>query len=176
MRNSIRFSGGYPALRSAIPRWISTAHRTASTTLGNSAKKPSPVFFTIAAPVLRDLRIDQLPEVRLEPLVRPLLIRTHQARVPGHVGGEDRGEAADRGHCSAGRSVGLTKCTLKPAAALALRSRVVGHKNLTLNFVVRVSSSQPGVGVETPLPPTRNNRGMALERAGACTVRPRRTP
>jgi hypothetical protein len=29
------------------------------------------------APVLRDLRIDQLPEMSLEPLVRPLLIRAH---------------------------------------------------------------------------------------------------
>src|SRR5215471_12772516 len=28
-------------------RWTSTAHRTASTTLTNSAKKPSPVFLTI---------------------------------------------------------------------------------------------------------------------------------
>jgi hypothetical protein len=50
------------------------------------------------APVLLDLRIDQLAEVSLEPLVRPLLIRPHQARVPRHVGGEDRSEAADRGH------------------------------------------------------------------------------
>jgi hypothetical protein len=48
--------------------------------------------------VVPDLRIDQLPELRLEPLVRPLLIRPHQARITGHVGGEDRSEAADRGH------------------------------------------------------------------------------
>jgi hypothetical protein len=34
--------------------------------------------------------------------MRPLLIHTHQAGVPGHVGGEDRGEAADRGHFGAG--------------------------------------------------------------------------
>jgi hypothetical protein len=34
-----------------------------------------------------DLRVDELPKVRLEALVRPLLIRTHQARVPRHVGG-----------------------------------------------------------------------------------------
>jgi hypothetical protein len=31
----------------SIPRCTSTAHRTAPTTLENSAKKPSPVFFTI---------------------------------------------------------------------------------------------------------------------------------
>jgi hypothetical protein len=29
--------------------------------------------------------------------VCPLLIRAHKARVPGHIGGEDRGETADRG-------------------------------------------------------------------------------
>jgi hypothetical protein len=35
--------------------------------------------------------------LRLQALMSPLLIRPHQARVPRHVGGEDRGEAADRG-------------------------------------------------------------------------------
>jgi len=50
------------------------------------------------APMLPNLRIDQLAEVRLEAFVRPLLIRAHQARVPRHIGGEDRGEASDRGH------------------------------------------------------------------------------
>ena len=56
------------------------------------------MFFHHPAPVLVDLRIDQLLEVRLEPFVRPLLIHPHQARIPRYVGGEDRGEAADRGH------------------------------------------------------------------------------
>jgi hypothetical protein len=37
--------------------------------------------------VLLDLRTDQLREMRLEPLVRPLLIRPHQARIPRHIGG-----------------------------------------------------------------------------------------
>jgi hypothetical protein len=50
------------------------------------------------ASVLGDLRIDQFAEVGLEPFVRPLLIRAHQPRIPRHVGGQDRGEAADRGH------------------------------------------------------------------------------
>jgi len=48
--------------------------------------------------VLRDLRIDQFAEAGLEPLVRPLLIGPHQARVPRHVGSEDRGEAAGLAH------------------------------------------------------------------------------
>jgi peptide/nickel transport system substrate-binding protein len=50
------------------------------------------------AAVLGDFRLDQLPEVRHQPFVRPLFICPHQARVPRHVGGENRGEAADRGH------------------------------------------------------------------------------
>ena len=54
------------------------------------------------APVLGYLRVDQLPEVGLKPLVGPLLIRAHEARIPRHVGSEDRGEAADRGHLSRG--------------------------------------------------------------------------
>jgi len=47
MRNSIRFSDGLPSLRSAMPRCTSTAQRTASTTLANSARNPSPVFLTV---------------------------------------------------------------------------------------------------------------------------------
>jgi hypothetical protein len=50
--------------------------------------------------------------------VGPLLIGPHQPRVPCRVGGENRSEAADRGHGSAVK-VHLTKSTLKPAAALA---------------------------------------------------------
>jgi hypothetical protein len=48
--------------------------------------------------VLGDLRINQLAQVSLKARVRPLLIRSHQARVPRHIGGEDRGEAASGGH------------------------------------------------------------------------------
>jgi adenylate cyclase len=50
------------------------------------------------APVFPDLRLDQLPEMRFQAFVRPLLVRPHQTRVSRHVGGEDRGEAADRSH------------------------------------------------------------------------------
>ena len=51
-------------------------------------------------PVLLDFGRNELPEMRLQPFVRPLLIRPHQARVSRHVGGEDRNEAADRRHFS----------------------------------------------------------------------------
>src|SRR5215468_6839467 len=50
------------------------------------------------ATVLLDLRIDKLPEVCLEALVRALLVRPHQARIARHIGGEDCGETAGRGH------------------------------------------------------------------------------
>ena len=39
-------SGGSPALRSAMPLWTSMAQRTASTTLRNSMRMPSPVRLT----------------------------------------------------------------------------------------------------------------------------------
>src|ERR1700730_14096033 len=57
------------------------------------------------APVFPYLRIDQLPEMSFEAFVRPFLILAHQARVPGHVGGEDCSEATDRRHCSPGDKV-----------------------------------------------------------------------
>jgi hypothetical protein len=52
--------------------------------------------------VLSDLRIDQLPAMRLEAFERAFFVRLHQARIAGHIGGEDRGETARRGHYSSG--------------------------------------------------------------------------
>ena len=51
------------------------------------------LFFPGSCPNNRDRR-----KVAFEPFVRAFLIGTHQARVPRHIGGKDRGEAADRGH------------------------------------------------------------------------------
>ena len=39
------------------------------------------------ASVFRDLRLYKLAEMGLEPLMRPLLIRAHQTRIPRHIGG-----------------------------------------------------------------------------------------
>src|SRR5215469_2330088 len=50
------------------------------------------------APVLADIRIDQFSEMALEPLVRPFLVRTHQPRIPRHIGGKDRCKAAGGVH------------------------------------------------------------------------------
>jgi len=51
------------------------------------------------APVLLDLRLDQLPEMRPEALVRAFLVHAHQARVARDIGGENCGQTAGRGHC-----------------------------------------------------------------------------
>ena len=46
-----------------------------------------------------DLGIDQLREMRSETLMRAFLVRSHEARIACHIGGEDRGQTAGRGHC-----------------------------------------------------------------------------
>ena len=48
--------------------------------------------------VFLDLRIHEFAAVRLEVVKRAFLIRAHQPRVTGDIGGEDGGKAADRGH------------------------------------------------------------------------------
>jgi len=53
-----------------------------------------------AALVLLDLRIDELPAMRLEALMCTLFVRPYQTRIPRHISGEDRGQAAGRGHGS----------------------------------------------------------------------------
>jgi hypothetical protein len=47
MRNSMRRSAGVAAVRAIISRCTSTAQRTASTTLANSTRRPSPVVLTM---------------------------------------------------------------------------------------------------------------------------------
>jgi hypothetical protein len=68
-----------------ISRWTSTAERTASTTLANSASRPSPVVLTMAA-VLGDLVIDEFAPVRLQPGERFRLVGFHQPAVSGDIG------------------------------------------------------------------------------------------
>jgi hypothetical protein len=46
-RNRIQRAGGTSALRLAMRRWISTAHWTASMTLLNSTRRPSPVVLMV---------------------------------------------------------------------------------------------------------------------------------
>jgi predicted RNA-binding protein with RPS1 domain len=69
----------------------------------------------------------------------------------------------------------LNRPAVKPAAAQAWRSRVEGHKNLTLNFIDTVSSFDQAEDRKFH----RSNpeqRGLALKRESACAIQPRRTP
>jgi hypothetical protein len=75
--------------------------------------------FDDPAPVLGDLRLNQLSEMRPELSVRPLFIRPHKARIARDIGGENCGEATNRGHLLSG--VTLTKSISKLAVALAAR-------------------------------------------------------
>ena len=70
----MRRSSGTSALRSAIAAWISTAQRTASTTLANSTSRPSPVVLTMRPPMLGDLRVDDLAPERLQRRQRAALV------------------------------------------------------------------------------------------------------
>jgi len=45
--------------------------------------------------IFPNLRLDQSLKVHLQPLVGILLVRTHQARIARHIGGEDRGETVE---------------------------------------------------------------------------------
>ena len=51
-----------------------------------------------AALVLGHLRIEKLAAQRFEAFERAFLVRPHQPRIPRHIGGEDRGEAAGLAH------------------------------------------------------------------------------
>ncbi len=53
-----------------------------------------------AAPVLGDLRIEQLAAQRFQAFERAFLVRPHQPRIPRHIGGEDRSEAAGLAHAT----------------------------------------------------------------------------
>lgn len=63
-RNSIRRSSGRPALRATIPFCTSMPQRTASTTLWNSIRMPSPARFHHAPVMYGDGWIDQIAAQR----------------------------------------------------------------------------------------------------------------
>ena len=65
---------------------------------GELDQEPVAGGFDDAASVLLDLRIAQLAADRLHFSKRALLVVTHQPRISRHIGGEDSGEAAGRGH------------------------------------------------------------------------------
>jgi len=98
----MRRSSGTSGSRSIIPRWTSAAQRTAVNDTRKFRQQAVTGVLNSSAPVLLDLRINELREMRFEAFVRSFLIRTHQARIAGHISGKDRSETADRGHFSPG--------------------------------------------------------------------------
>jgi hypothetical protein len=68
-----------------MSRWISTAQRTASTTLANSTSRPSPVVLTMR-PRCSAILGSQLAPMRLQPGERLLLLGSHQPAVAGDIG------------------------------------------------------------------------------------------
>jgi len=99
------------------------------------------------APVLRDFRIDQLPEMSLQAFVRAFLVDAHQPRIPRDVGGQDRGETADRGHEVPGEKGAFTKSTAKPTAALAVR--LAGASTVALPLIPALPDRRPRVACPT---------------------------
>jgi hypothetical protein len=60
-------------------------------------------IFDDAPVILLDLRIDQLLEMRLKAFIRAFFVSAHQARIAGHIGGENCCETARRGRWFAAR-------------------------------------------------------------------------
>jgi hypothetical protein len=53
-----------------------------------------------AAMMFTDFRIEELAAQRFEAFESALLVRSHQQRIPRHIGGKDRGETSARSHPS----------------------------------------------------------------------------
>ena len=99
IRNSIRRSFGTPALRSIMPFCTSTAQRTASTTLRNSTRAPSPVRFTTRpawTAMVGSTR--SLRRARRRASVRSSSVPA--SRDSDDVGGQNRGELTAFLHCA----------------------------------------------------------------------------
>src|SRR5262245_52039005 len=100
MRNSMRLSGGTPALRPVLARCPWQAQRDASTTLPNSTSNPSPVGFDQTAAVLGNLRIEELAPQRSETFEGAALIGADQLRIARHIGRQDRRQPTGRGEAA----------------------------------------------------------------------------
>jgi len=79
--------------RSSIPRWISIAQRTASVTLENSDKNPSPVFSSVRPLCSLIFGSTNCP-LGFGALVHSLLIGLPPAAIVRDIGLEDRREPA----------------------------------------------------------------------------------
>src|SRR5271166_1354162 len=111
----MRLSGGRPALRSAMPSWISIAQRTASTTLRNSTRIPSPVRLTTRPPCTPIVGSMRSPRSALKPRERALLVRAREPAVADDVGDEDRRKFSALHQISAPGGRNLSHLSPEPA-------------------------------------------------------------
>ena len=82
-------SAGTPALRSAMPRCISTAQRTASTTLANSTRMPSPVVLTMRPRCSAIFGSTSSRRRAFKRSERAFLVGAHQTAVASDISRED---------------------------------------------------------------------------------------
>ena len=86
--------------------------------------------------MLPNFQVDELAAVRLQAAEGAFLIRAHQPRVTGHIGGEDCRKSARRS-----RSYGLTRSS--PAIADAAVDGCAPFGHLLANLVGGISYNQP---------------------------------
>ena len=94
-RKTMRVSSVTPALRAAMPSCTTTAHFTASTTLGNSNSSPSPMVLTIRPPCSA-IRGSISSARWAQGIQCARLVRAHETRIANYVGGDDRRQSALR--------------------------------------------------------------------------------
>src|SRR5207244_11431569 len=70
---------------------------------------------------------ETLAAQRFEPFERASLDRSHQPRIPRHIGGEDRSETASGGHYQPSPRFCLPRLTQNPPLSLTSSSRPAGH-------------------------------------------------
>ena len=100
MRNSMRRSGGRPALRSTMPFCTSMAQRTASTTLRNSTMAAIAGALDHAPVMYGDCRVDQIAAERSQPRKGPLLVGASKPAVSDHIRRQNGCEFPGLGHGS----------------------------------------------------------------------------
>jgi hypothetical protein len=71
------------------------ARRAMSMTL---ASTPPPVVLKMRPRCLADFQIDQFASVRFHTFERAFFVGAHQARVTGHIGGDNGGKTTSGGH------------------------------------------------------------------------------
>src|SRR5271168_3090001 len=86
-----------PTLRSIMAFWMAMAQRTASTTLRNSTRAPSPVRLN-TRPFWGDGGIDEFRAQRPQPRERAVLVRARHSAEAHDVGGQYRSNLAGFAH------------------------------------------------------------------------------